>query len=68
LDLSSLLFVCGSGEIPPSPTLAFSLHVRGTFPATSGDLLATSGIVLAAAGQLFTSEKALLPRSTGASH
>src|SRR5207249_3503628 len=76
-DLSSLLFVCGSGEIPPSPTLAFSLDVRGAFRATSGALLATSGIVLATAdlplatadlllataGQLFTREKALLPRS-----
>ena len=55
-DLSSLVFVFGSGEIPPSPTLAFSLDVRGAFRATSG-------IVLAAAGQLFTREKALLPRS-----
>ena len=83
-DLSSLVFVFGSGEIPPSPTLAFSLDVRGAFRATSGALLATAGIllgtadmllataglplatadvVLAAAGQLFTREKALLPRS-----
>ena len=97
-DLSSLVFVFGSGEIPPSPTLAFSLDVRGAFRATSGivlatadlplaaadTLLATAGIllgtadmllataglplatadvVLAAAGQLFTREKALLPRS-----
>ena len=76
-DLSSLVFVFGSGEIPPSPTLAFSLDVRGAFRATSGVLLgtadmllataglplATADVVLAAAGQLFTREKALLPRS-----
>ena len=61
-DLSSLVFVFGSGEIPPSPTLAFSLDVRGAFRATSGALLATAGILLGTADMLLAT--AGLPLAT----
>ena len=61
-DLSSLVFVFGSGEIPPSPTLAFSLDVRGAFRATSGALLATSGVLLGTADMLLAT--AGLPLAT----
>ena len=59
-DLSSLVFVFGSGEIPPSPTLAFSLDVRGAFRATSGALLATSGVLLVTAGVLLATSGIVL--------